>query len=81
MPGPEDCPPHELSNGWPPSPGGFGPPRGPSARGRHRADPVAWMRVLDGQSLDAAAVTTLTDVLPPALYAPRRTPHPVPPRS
>ncbi|MFI8189276.1 acyl-CoA thioesterase [Streptomyces sp. NPDC085946] len=46
--------------------------------GGPRAELVAWVRFLDGRALDAAAVTTLTDVLPPALFARWRSPRPVP---
>lgn len=46
--------------------------------GGDRAELVAWVRFLDGRTLDAAAVVTLTDVLPPALYAVWDTPRPVP---
>ncbi|MCO4696077.1 thioesterase family protein [Streptomyces sp. RO-S4] len=43
-----------------------------------RAELVAWVRFRDDRPLDAPAVTTLTDVLPPALYAHWSTPRPVP---
>ncbi|MFC9962014.1 acyl-CoA thioesterase [Streptomyces nigra] len=46
--------------------------------GGERAELTAWIRFLDGRPLDAAAVVTLTDVLPPALYAVWDTPRPVP---
>ncbi|MEU9338526.1 thioesterase family protein [Streptomyces sp. NPDC048290] len=46
--------------------------------GGERAELTAWVRFTDGRALDAAAVATLTDVLPPALYAHWHTPRPVP---
>ncbi|MEV7285025.1 thioesterase family protein [Streptomyces sp. NPDC093252] len=46
--------------------------------GGERAELTAWVRFTDGRALDAAAVATLTDVLPPALYARWHTPRPVP---
>ncbi|MFJ4686776.1 acyl-CoA thioesterase [Streptomyces sp. NPDC088789] len=83
VPGPGDCPVLE-----PPGPGagaGFAGQlevRPATAdrplAGGERAELTAWVRFTDGRTLDAAAVTTLTDVLPPALYARWRTPRPVP---
>ncbi|GAB2728484.1 acyl-CoA thioesterase [Streptomyces bullii] len=81
VPGPHDCPPLRLQ-----------PWLAPFAQrvdirpatadlplaGGPRAELVAWVRFADGQVLDAAGVTTLTDVLPPALFARWRTPRPVP---
>ncbi|GAA3506138.1 acyl-CoA thioesterase II [Streptomyces prasinosporus] len=46
--------------------------------GGPRAELVAWVRFRDGRALDAAAVATLADALPPALYARWRAPRPVP---
>ncbi|MFE1835239.1 acyl-CoA thioesterase [Streptomyces sviceus] len=46
--------------------------------GGDRAELPGWIRFADGRALDAGAVVTLTDVLPPALYAVRRSPRPVP---
>ncbi|MFD5074926.1 acyl-CoA thioesterase [Streptomyces sp. NPDC058371] len=46
--------------------------------GGARAELVAWVRCLDDRVLDAATVVTLSDILPPALYACLRTPLPVP---
>ncbi|MFF7560240.1 acyl-CoA thioesterase [Streptomyces pseudovenezuelae] len=46
--------------------------------GGERAELLAWVRFTDGRPLDAGAVVTLTDVLPPALYALWRSPRPVP---
>ncbi|MDH6456366.1 acyl-CoA thioesterase [Streptomyces sp. SAI-149] len=46
--------------------------------GGDRAELLAWVRFTDGRVLDAGAVVTLTDVLPPALYAVWRSPRPVP---
>ncbi|MFF1720876.1 acyl-CoA thioesterase [Streptomyces sviceus] len=46
--------------------------------GGDRAELLAWVRFTDGRALDAGAVVTLTDVLPPALYAIWRSPRPVP---
>ncbi|MFJ4933686.1 acyl-CoA thioesterase [Streptomyces pseudovenezuelae] len=46
--------------------------------GGERAELLAWVRFTDGRPLDAGAVVTLTDVLPPALYAVWRSPRPVP---
>ncbi|WP_128429770.1 acyl-CoA thioesterase [Streptomyces cyaneus] len=46
--------------------------------GGDKAELMAWIRFLDGRPLDAPAAVTLTDVLPPALYACWRTPRPVP---
>ncbi|MET9306384.1 thioesterase family protein [Streptomyces cellulosae] len=46
--------------------------------GGPRAVLVAWVRFRDDRPVDAAAVATPADVLPPALYARRRTPRPVP---
>lgn len=46
--------------------------------GGDRAELLAWVRFLDGRPLDAEAVVTLTDVLPPALYAVWDAPRPVP---
>ncbi|MET8244348.1 hypothetical protein ABZV31_07880 [Streptomyces sp. NPDC005202] len=46
--------------------------------GGDQAELVAWVRFADERALDAAAVVTLTDVLPPALYARWHTPRPVP---
>ncbi|MFJ5263258.1 acyl-CoA thioesterase [Streptomyces sp. NPDC088387] len=81
VPGPDDCPAVEL------------PPRlAPFARqleirpatddrplaGGDRAELTAWVRFLDGRALDAEAVATLTDVLPPALFARWTIPRPVP---
>lgn len=39
---------------------------------------VAWVRLVAGGPLDAAALVVLTDALPPALYATLREPVPVP---
>ncbi|MFC8433248.1 acyl-CoA thioesterase [Streptomyces sp. NPDC057253] len=46
--------------------------------GGDRAELLAWVRFLDDRPLDAGAVVTLTDVLPPALYAVWKAPRPVP---
>ncbi|MET8747544.1 thioesterase family protein [Streptomyces sp. NPDC004728] len=46
--------------------------------GGELAELLAWVRFTDGRPLDEAAVVTLTDVLPPALFARWRTPRPVP---
>ncbi|PIB07674.1 hypothetical protein B1C81_19390 [Streptomyces sp. HG99] len=46
--------------------------------GGDRAELVAWVRFADDRPLDAGAVVTLADVLPPGLYASWRTPRPVP---
>ncbi|MGW5174159.1 acyl-CoA thioesterase [Streptomyces sp. NPDC004082] len=46
--------------------------------GGERAELVAWVRCTDRRPLDEATVVTLTDVLPPALYACWRVPRPVP---
>ncbi|MFF7640213.1 hypothetical protein [Streptomyces canus] len=46
--------------------------------GDDRAELLPWVRFMDGRPLDAGAVVTLTDVLPPALYAVWRSPRPVP---
>ncbi|MBT2420221.1 thioesterase family protein [Streptomyces sp. ISL-22] len=46
--------------------------------GGDRAELTAWIRFLDGRALDAPAAVTLTDVLPPALYARWRSARPVP---
>ncbi|MER6283197.1 acyl-CoA thioesterase [Streptomyces sviceus] len=46
--------------------------------GGDRAELPGWIRFADGRALDAGAVVILTDVLPPALYAVRRSPRPVP---
>ncbi|MFF7853380.1 acyl-CoA thioesterase domain-containing protein [Streptomyces sp. NPDC007904] len=46
--------------------------------GGPRAELVAWVRFRDGRALDAAAVATLADALPPALYARWTAPRPVP---
>ncbi|MEV7345231.1 thioesterase family protein [Streptomyces sp. NPDC093544] len=46
--------------------------------GGEKAELLAWVRFADDRPLDAGAVVTLTDVLPPALYARWRTPRPVP---
>ncbi|MFE2042051.1 hypothetical protein ACFXAZ_14195 [Streptomyces sp. NPDC059477] len=58
------------ARGPPPPAGGGGGGVGPEL--------TAWVRFTDGRTLDAAAVATLTDVLPPALYARWHTPRPVP---
>ncbi|MFD1661802.1 thioesterase family protein, partial [Streptomyces caeni] len=55
-------------------PAGPGRPLG----GGERAELLAWVRFADGRTLDAGAVVTLTDVLPPGLYARWRSPRPVP---
>ncbi|NUP16407.1 MAG: thioesterase family protein [Streptomyces sp.] len=46
--------------------------------GGDRAELTAWIRFQDGRPLDAPTAVTLTDALPPALYARWRTPRPVP---
>ncbi|MFD4622064.1 acyl-CoA thioesterase [Streptomyces sp. NPDC058475] len=46
--------------------------------GGEDAELVTWVRFADDRPLDAGAVVTLTDVLPPALYVRWRTPRPVP---
>ncbi|MEU9212341.1 thioesterase family protein [Streptomyces sp. NPDC048415] len=81
VPGPADCRPLDL-------PGHLAPfaqqveirPATESLplAGGERAELVTWVRFADGRPLDAGAVVTLTDVLPPALYARWRTPRPVP---
>ncbi|WP_329289267.1 thioesterase family protein [Streptomyces pseudovenezuelae] len=81
VPGPEDCRAVEL-------PGQLAPfARQLEIRpatadlplaGGERAELLAWVRFADGRPLDAGAVVTLTDVLPPALYALWRSPRPVP---
>ncbi|MDH6572361.1 acyl-CoA thioesterase [Streptomyces sp. SAI-208] len=81
VPGPEDCDAVRL-------PGHLAPfarqleIRPASAdlplAGGDRAELLAWVRFTDGRALDAGAVVTLTDVLPPALYAVWRSPRPVP---
>ncbi|MFG2801219.1 acyl-CoA thioesterase [Streptomyces pseudovenezuelae] len=81
VPGPEDCRAVEL-------PGRLAPfARQLEIRpatadlplaGGERAELLAWVRFTDGRPLDAGAVVTLTDVLPPALYAVWRSPRPVP---
>lgn len=55
-------------------------PAGPDLplAGGDRAELLAWVRFPDGRPLDAPAVVTLTDVLPPALYAVWDVPRPVP---
>jgi len=45
--------------------------------GGEKAELLAWVRFTDDRPLDTDAVVTLTDVLPPALYARWRTPRPV----
>ncbi|GAA4061471.1 acyl-CoA thioesterase II [Streptomyces shaanxiensis] len=81
VPGPQDCVPLELPEEL-----------SPFARqlairpatddlplaGGDKAELTAWIRFLDGRALDAPTAVTLTDVLPPALYARWRTPCPVP---
>ncbi|MFB6942288.1 acyl-CoA thioesterase [Streptomyces sp. NPDC060286] len=79
--GPADCRPLELSAGF------VAFARQVEIRpatealplaGGERAELVAWVRFTDRRALDEAAVVTLTDVLPPALFARWRTPRPVP---
>lgn len=55
-------------------------PAGPDLplAGGDRAELLSWVRFLDDRPLDAPAVVTLTDVLPPALYAVWDAPRPVP---
>ncbi|WP_436850427.1 acyl-CoA thioesterase [Streptomyces griseoloalbus] len=81
VPGPDECPPLDLPVGLAlfarqlemrPATANLPLAGGPRAR------LVVWVRFRDGRALDAAAVTTLADVLPPALYARWRTPRPVP---
>jgi acyl-CoA thioesterase len=81
VPGPDDCAPVEL-------PGHLAPfARQLKIRpatadlplaGGDRAELMAWVRFADGRALDAATAVTLTDVLPPALFARWRTARPVP---
>ncbi|MEU6014892.1 thioesterase family protein [Streptomyces sp. NPDC047515] len=81
VPGPADCMPLDLSAGFvafaqqvevrPAT-------KALPLAGGERAELVAWVRFTDGRALDEAAVVTLTDVLPPALFAHWRTPRPVP---
>ncbi|MFJ2129729.1 acyl-CoA thioesterase [Streptomyces sp. NPDC087845] len=81
VPGPADCVPLDLSAG------SVAFARQVEVRpatealplaGGESAELVAWVRFTDGRALDEAAVVTLTDVLPPALFACWRTPRPVP---
>ncbi|MEV0175869.1 thioesterase family protein [Streptomyces sp. NPDC050803] len=81
VPGPDDCRPLGLPVELSPFARQLeirpATPARPLAGG-DTAELVAWVRFLDGRPLDAAAAVTLTDVLPPALYARWRTPRPVP---
>ncbi|MFD4523577.1 acyl-CoA thioesterase [Streptomyces sp. NPDC058470] len=81
VPSPADCPPLDLPAGLAPfaeqvelRPATEDLP----LAGGEKAELLAWVRFADGRPLDAGAVVTLTDVLPPALYARWRTPRPVP---
>ncbi|WP_326725122.1 thioesterase family protein [Streptomyces sp. NBC_00243] len=81
VPGAPDCPSLDLPVGLAPfakqveiRPATEGLP----LAGGEKAELVAWVRFADDRPLDAEAVVTLTDVLPPGLYAHWRTPRPVP---
>ncbi|MFC3572053.1 thioesterase family protein [Streptomyces yaanensis] len=81
VPAPDDCASLDLPFGLAPfaeqveiRPASDDRPLG----GGERAELLAWVRFADGRALDAGAVVTLTDVLPPGLYACWRTARPVP---
>ncbi|WP_031479963.1 acyl-CoA thioesterase [Streptomyces bicolor] len=81
VPGPQDCRPLELPDEL--SPFARQLEIRPATEdlplaGGDKAELTAWIRFLDGRALDAPIAVTLTDVLPPALYARWRTPRPVP---
>nr|WP_081239489.1 thioesterase family protein [Streptomyces viridosporus] len=81
VPGPDDCPPLHLPVEQVPFARQLEIRPATADRplaGGPRAELVAWIRFRDGRGLGAAAVTTLVDALPPALYARWRTPRPVP---
>ncbi|MDN3024195.1 thioesterase family protein [Streptomyces sp. S.PB5] len=81
VPGPEECLPLELPHAPAPFADQLEIRPATEARplvGGGTAELVAWVRFADGRALDAGAVITLTDVLPPALHARLRTPRPVP---
>lgn len=81
VPGPDECLPLELPRALAPFADQLEIRPATEARplaGGDKAELVAWVRFTDGRALDAGAVVTLTDVLPPALYARWRTPRPVP---
>lgn len=81
VPGPHDCPVREFVAGQPPFIRQLEMRPATEARslgGGEKAELVSWVRFLDGRALDAGAVVTLTDVLPPGLFACWRTPRPVP---
>lgn len=81
VPGPDDCPALELPAELAPFARQLDIRPATADRplsGGPRAELVAWVRFRDGRTLDGAAVTTLADVLPPALYARWRAPRPVP---
>lgn len=81
VPGPQDCRPLELPEEL--SPFARQLAIRPATEdlplaGGDKAELTAWIRFLDDRALDAPTAVTLTDVLPPALYARWRTPRPVP---
>ncbi|MFE1408336.1 acyl-CoA thioesterase [Streptomyces sp. NPDC058770] len=81
VPGPADCVPLDLSGGFVAFAQQVEVRPATEAlplAGGELAELVAWVRFTDGRPLDEAAVVTLTDVLPPALFACWRTPRPVP---
>lgn len=81
VPPPDDCPPLDLPVGLAPFAKQLEIRPATDDRplaGGERAELVAWVRFADGRGLDTGAVVTLTDALPPGLFARWRTPRPVP---